>query len=147
MLQARRTVFFIFLFALFLNGVWVAWSAYKRNFIDSTKKQFCGKLFAKISSIEHHKSSSSNEFIFVVDFENRGRRDLEVTASTYVSHKEGDRVCFTLAIDENSRNITLMEILNGINAVASCLILVILAFCLILASCRWFVYGEFDLPE
>lgn len=59
------------------------------------QKTYCGKIYKKISSIEVHKSSATNEFIFVMDYP-FGRDEINVTASTYVSHKEGDTVCFEL---------------------------------------------------
>jgi|WetSurMetagenome_2_1015567.scaffolds.fasta_scaffold967125_1 hypothetical protein len=75
---------------LFIMGLYWGWVG-----LGYKEKVYCGKIYKKISSIEVHKSSATNEFIFVIDFP-YGRDEVDVSASTYVSHKEGETVCFNL---------------------------------------------------
>jgi len=54
----------------------------------------CGTITFKGSYEQSHKYSSSIEFVLVVNYDGIGKRDVDVTASTWSSHSVGDRICF-----------------------------------------------------
>lgn len=133
-----RFLFIAGLGYLFCAGLYWGYVFYK-----SEDPIYCGKIYRKISSIQTHKSSSTNEFIFVIDFEKIGRDEVNVSASTYVSHNEGDTVCFKM----QDHDMTLGILLKGIMVFISYAIVFILFVLFCIASIRWMFYGEFDLPK
>jgi hypothetical protein len=54
----------------------------------------CGKVAYKGGYDQMHKYSSHYTFIFVVDVDGEGKRDFDVSASTWTSYNVGDRICF-----------------------------------------------------
>jgi len=92
---------------------------------DSLDERCCGKIFKKITSVEIGKYTASDKFIMVIDFDDRGRRDLEVSASTFVSHSEGDRLCFSLRKEFKTNIEAIIVFCKMIVALVSYIVLVL----------------------
>lgn len=137
----RHYIQFLFIASLvYLFGAGLYWGYV---WYMSKTPVYCGKIFKKISSIQTHKSSSTNEFIFVIDFEKIGRDEVNVTASTYVSHNEGDTVCFEM----RNRNTSLSDVLKGCIVFISYGIVVIAFILGCISSINWIFTGDFELPK
>jgi hypothetical protein len=65
-----------------------------RDEFTPTNTTECGTITFKGNRDQVNKHSTSVEFILVVDYDNVGKKDVEVTASTWSSYNVGDRICF-----------------------------------------------------
>lgn len=69
-------------------------------FIDNEffgeKIKDCGIVTFKSTYDQKHKNSSTVEFVMVVDYDNRGKEDVDVSAATWSSYNVGERICFII---------------------------------------------------
>jgi hypothetical protein len=76
-------------------GVYGIYNAYLIIKALTTTHQECGKIIHKVNDEVPVKHGTRTEFLFIMDWENGKRSDLEVSATTYFNNAVGNRVCFT----------------------------------------------------
>lgn len=64
------------------------------------KKTYCGTIKYKVESFHNSKHSITDDPILIVKFDSF-TQDIHTDLDTFLSHKEGDIVCFDLVVEDN----------------------------------------------
>ena len=119
--------------ALYLFGLYRGYT-----FLKYREKIYCGIVVNKIESVTQHKHSSSPNFILSINFDELGVCDQSVSASTFLSARNGNRLCYERRVYSTWSN----TIFGFFGLLCWLLLLISIIFHIILLI-RWVFVGKF----
>ena len=114
-----------------------------RDQVTPTKVTECGVITFKGNRDQVNKHSTNVEFILVVNYDDVGKKDVEVTASTWSSHNVGDRICFISTKPLASFGGGVIGFINaGVGMITAVIVFMVIVF-LCLDVIVWMFSGKF----
>lgn len=119
-----RYLLLVLILLLFFSGLVM-------SVVGSMKEKYCGVIKYKVDATRYSKRSAYADPIFVVKFD-FGTREIHPSWDSYMSNKEGDRVCYYMKNHEYGEGLYWYGLLAIVIALIGCLI-----YCIIMIVGNW----------